>query len=103
MPLKSKSSMSLSAILFDLDDTLYLERHFVFSGFRSVAAVLERECGAEREQLWHQMVELFEDGERQLRAGLGGHYERLAAVERAWDPDGVFRLLRDPTPGERAA
>ena len=65
MPLKSKSSTSLSAILFDLDDTLYLERHFVFSGFRSVAVVLEGKCGIGREQLWHQMVEFFEDGERQ--------------------------------------
>jgi len=56
--------MSISAILFDLDDTLYLERRFVFSGFRSVAVVLEEEYGVEQERVWHKMVELFEQGAR---------------------------------------
>ena len=31
----------LKAILFDLDDTLYLERDFVKSGFKSVASLIQ--------------------------------------------------------------
>ena len=64
MSQKGKSLTFVRAILFDLDDTLYLEQHFVLSGFKSVAAVLEAEYGVERKQVWHKMVELFEQGER---------------------------------------
>ena len=35
----------LKAILFDLDDTLYLERDFVKSGFKSVASLIQNDNG----------------------------------------------------------
>lgn len=37
--------MSLRCIVFDVDDTLYLERDYVRSGFNAVGAMLERERG----------------------------------------------------------
>ena len=35
---------------------------------------------------------LLEEGEKQLRASFGAHYERLVDVKTRWDPDNVFRL-----------
>jgi hypothetical protein len=35
---------------------------------------------------------LLEEGERQLRASFGPHYERLVDVKTEWDPDNVFRI-----------
>lgn len=54
----------LEAVVFDLDDTLYLETDYVRSGFRAVAAVLADKGGdAEpiRELLWRA----FEQGPRE--------------------------------------
>lgn len=44
------------AVLFDLDDTLYPLRHFVLSGFRAVAADLEREMGINRRDVIEVLV-----------------------------------------------
>lgn len=60
-----------SCIVFDLDDTLYLERDYVRSGFAAVAARLAIELGAASwfDSLWG----LFESGER------GKTFDRLLA------------------------
>ncbi|UCE61579.1 MAG: HAD family hydrolase [Phycisphaerales bacterium] len=36
---------SITAVVFDLDDTLYPEREYAFSGFRAVAEALKRRLG----------------------------------------------------------
>jgi FAD/FMN-containing dehydrogenase len=48
---------------------------------------------------------LLEEGEEQMRAGFGDHYERLVEVKTRWDPDNVFRLNHNipPRPLEHAA
>lgn len=45
-------SRSAGAVLFDLDDTLYPQRRFVFSGFAAVAAYLERVTGEDRKRVF---------------------------------------------------
>lgn len=47
-------SGQIACVVFDLDDTLYLERDFVASGFRAVAAKLEEPSGITSafEELW---------------------------------------------------
>ncbi len=40
----------------------------------------------------------LEEGELQLRAGFGDHYERLVEVKTRWDPDNVFRLNHNIPP-----
>jgi putative hydrolase of the HAD superfamily len=47
-----------SVVVFDLDDTLYPERDFVRSGFRAVAACIERETGAD---VFQRLIDLFEE------------------------------------------
>ena len=51
---------SLRAVAFDLDDTLYLERDYVRSGYRAVAEHLRRTLGtaeAYEEHLWRSFTE----------------------------------------------
>ena len=48
---------------------------------------------------------LLEEGEAQLRASFGAHYERLVEVKTTWDPDNLFRSITTSGRGarERAA
>ena len=42
----------LKAILFDLDDTLYLEKDFVKSGFKTVATLIQNDNGIDKEVVY---------------------------------------------------
>ncbi len=48
---------------------------------------------------------LLEEGEQQLRASFGAHFERLVGVKTKWDPDNVFRINHNvpPRPADKAA
>jgi len=52
------------AILFDLDDTLYPEREYVFSGFRAVATWVEARLGIPQAQGIEELLGLYETGQR---------------------------------------
>jgi putative hydrolase of the HAD superfamily len=54
----------IQAIVFDLDDTLYPERDYVFSGFRAVATWAEEHLGIPAVQGFIELRRLFEDGVR---------------------------------------
>jgi putative hydrolase of the HAD superfamily len=54
----------LRAIIFDMDDTLYLERDFVLSGFAAVAAWAEAELGIPQTEGFPQLKTYFEAGVR---------------------------------------
>ena len=67
--------MRIDAVIFDLDDTLYPERAYNFSGFAAVAAVFEARLGNRRETE-AEMRRLFDRGNRRrvfnaLLAGRG--------------------------------
>ncbi len=53
----------ITAVVFDLDDTLYPEREFAFSGFAAVAAAYEEYFG-NRPAAEHEMKKLFDTGHR---------------------------------------
>jgi putative hydrolase of the HAD superfamily len=55
----------LQALVFDLDDTLYVERHFVMSGYRAVARYLENEGCCPFERAFSIMVDAFDASGRQ--------------------------------------
>lgn len=63
-----------AVIVFDLDDTLYLERDYVRSGFRAVADEIAIAFPALRDQAFDL---LWEDFVRGLR---GSNFDRLAAL-----------------------
>jgi len=52
------------AIVFDLDDTLYPERDYVFSGFRAVAAWAKEHLSVPAGQGFTELKSLFEQGVR---------------------------------------
>jgi putative hydrolase of the HAD superfamily len=51
-------------VVFDLDDTLYPERDFVFSGFRAVAEWAETHLGILYNKGYAELVALYESGVR---------------------------------------
>lgn len=51
-------------LVFDLDDTLYLERDFAFSGYAAAGRHLASEHGIDGEAFAARCCELFEAGER---------------------------------------
>lgn len=73
-------------LVFDLDDTLYLERDYVESGLRAVGAWAGRQCGIEG--LASVMLRLF-------RAGARGHIfdEALAVVQQPCSSALIARML----------
>jgi putative hydrolase of the HAD superfamily len=58
------SVKKLAAVVFDLDDTLYPEREYVFSGFRAVAQWAETQLGIHAEQGFAELKALFDEGVR---------------------------------------
>jgi putative hydrolase of the HAD superfamily len=54
----------LNAIVFDLDDTLFLERDYALSGFRAVAEWVEGSLGIAAEEAYADLGRLFDQGTR---------------------------------------
>lgn len=69
-----------SYIVFDLDDTLYLERNFVESGFRYIESLLIREAGR---PLIDEMMERF-DRREDVFAWLIGEFALSPDKNKAW-------------------
>ncbi len=49
----------IQAVIFDLDDTLYLESDFVASGYREVARHIARKYGCSFRDVFHTMMSVF--------------------------------------------
>lgn len=93
--------MSVDCVVFDIDDTLYLEREYVRSGFRAVGSFIQREYGltAFFEEAWR----CFEGGRRNdifnvtLNAlgerGSNELVQRMVFIYRNHDPE--ITLLTD--------
>ncbi|MDD4735541.1 MAG: HAD family hydrolase [Kiritimatiellae bacterium] len=58
---KQPLALAPRAVLFDLDDTLYPERQYVFSGFQAVAAHIQRVYGL---LVFNDLVQIYLAGER---------------------------------------
>ena len=56
--------MSIKALLFDLDDTLYDEKQFVKSGFFKIAEFVEDKFKIEKEVYYKILIDIFNGGSR---------------------------------------
>jgi len=54
----------LKAILFDLDDTLYLERDFVKSGFKAISVIIQEDNGISERVVFDRLWSIFKTGKR---------------------------------------
>ncbi|MEW9093550.1 MAG: HAD-IA family hydrolase [Clostridiaceae bacterium] len=51
----------IKAVIFDLDDTLYNERDFVYGGFREVARYLSLKYNLKEEEIFKIMIEILNE------------------------------------------
>ncbi|MDI3508669.1 MAG: putative hydrolase of the superfamily [Clostridiales bacterium] len=58
--------MSISALIFDLDDTLYDEIDYVYSGFNNVAKKIASDYGLDSEKVNNALTVLFEQDRRNV-------------------------------------
>jgi len=89
------SACVVRGVVFDMDDTLYLEREYVRSGFQAVAASLER-CGLSPEKAFDFLWEQFERGVR------GDTFNRLLdaypQLKGACSPPELIEIYRAHVP-----
>ena len=52
----------IRGVVFDLDDTLYLERDYVRSGFEYIARLISETTDLSQELLFHTLMEIFASG-----------------------------------------
>ena len=71
--------------IFDLDDTLYLERSFVESGFKAVAKFLEKEFDWSTHETFSEMLELLD------RHGRGSIFDSLLYSKQKYSK----KLIKD--------
>lgn len=57
---------SIRGVVFDIDDTLYLERDYVRSGFRSVCDLVASSSSVDSSELFDFLWQLFDTGQRGL-------------------------------------
>lgn len=72
--------MKFRCVVFDLDDTLYLEREYVRSGFKAVSRTLGKPSGINWKYLFAYLCSDFEQGIR------GNAFDRLF---------GIYPILKD--------
>lgn len=51
--------MTIEAVIFDLDNTLYDEKQFVRSGFRAVSNRMAEKYGIKEEKLYDLLLNIF--------------------------------------------
>lgn len=94
----------IRAVIFDLDDTLYLEKDYVMSGYNAVAAYLSDFAGLNRHTLFNTLEAEFHRGRHDRnfetllsRFGLSNPVEQLVEIYRKHSP-----TLKLPADSRRA-
>lgn len=85
----------LQAVVFDLDDTLYPERQYVYSGFRAVAIWAEAHLGVSQDVALKALWQLFCEGTR------GNTFDQwlssLGVAPQVWVPH-MVKVYREHQP-----
>lgn len=81
------------AVIFDLDDTLYYERDYVYQALEEVAAYLAEKFQKNSIQLWEQMCDLLE------KEGRGHIFNRICEIHQIQeDIQKLVTIYRNTTP-----
>jgi putative hydrolase of the HAD superfamily len=84
-----------SAVIFDLDDTLYPERDYIDSGFKAVCKWASANIGIPEDQGFNELKTLFEDGSR---LDTFGAWLRLRQIHDPGIVPDLVQIYRDHTP-----
>lgn len=86
--------MAVKLMIFDLDDTLYPEEQFVFSGFRVVAKTIASKHGLEEKKIFNILKKDYKNGLRKRnfdvlieKLALNEKPEKLVTIYRHHKPD----------------
>ncbi len=86
----------MRGVVFDLDDTLYLERDYVRSGFQAVAGIVAGEMGHAPAEIFESLYGMFEEGVR------GDTFDRLLQeyprIASRYLPQDLVRFYREHEP-----
>ena len=85
----------MKAVIFDLDDTLILERDYVFSGYRAVAKYLGAKAGTDEDKIYGLLREEFE---RSAKNVFNRMYDRLGIGYTEEDIKDLVRVYREHEP-----
>lgn len=80
--------MSKKVIIFDLDDTLILEKDYVKSGFEIISKELEKQLNINSNEIYEKMVELFKEDSQMLFNRLLDYYD----VD--YDKNRILKLIK---------
>lgn len=96
MPARGDES-GLEAVVFDLDDTLFVEQQYVRSGFRHVARAAADEAGPLRDEIFDFLLKTA--GERHGRGDVFNRLlARFPALARRWSVEDLVSLYRRHSP-----
>ena len=86
----------MKGVVFDLDDTLYLERDYVWSGFRAIDKIVTDELGYAPGEVFEYLRDLFERGVR--GDSLDRLLEKYPRIASRYDLSDLVRLYREHEP-----
>jgi putative hydrolase of the HAD superfamily len=85
----------MKAMIFDLDDTLILEKEYVKSGYQAVSKLLESKLQMESSMIYQLLWQLFEDDSKQVFNRL---YEHLKIPYEISDIKNLIKIYREHIP-----
>jgi len=88
--------LSIRALLFDLDDTLYEEKQFVKSGFIKVAEFVEDKLKIDKDFFYKILIEIFNGGSRGNIFNLA--LEKVNIAYRENVIQSMVKIYREHTP-----
>ncbi len=86
---------TLEVVVFDLDDTLYPEEEYVYSGFKAVGAWLQEKVGVPLDETAEELKRLYDSGHKH---DTFDYWLSLNRLESTAHFSGMLRAYRDHTP-----
>jgi len=77
------------AVIFDLDDTLYPEKQYIESGFKHIAKILNHETNIDKDKIYNDLLNIFEQDSRNVFNNL------LKKYNIDYTDDRIMKLVND--------
>ena len=81
----------VKAVVFDLDDTLISEKEYIKSGYRHIAMILEHRFNVDKNQIYSDLMQLFNENSRNVFNRLFDRYHTSYSKEIILDLVNEYR------------